>query len=73
VTGACGILIAIPLIGVTGVTAYGLLSISCRPSSWTLAAWFLIAATPVWVTLLAWSGLAVFSPSRLAATVETAR
>lgn len=73
VTGACGVLIAIPLIGVTGVTAYGLLSISCRPSSWTLTAWLLIAAIPVWVALLAWSGLAVFSASRLAATVETAR
>ena len=73
VTGACGVLIAIPLIEVTGVTAYGLLSFSCRPNSWTLVAWFLIAATPVWVALLAWSGLAVLAPSRLATTVETAR
>ncbi|MEO6091235.1 MAG: hypothetical protein ABIQ18_49855 [Umezawaea sp.] len=64
VTGACGVLIGIPLIGVSLVNANSLLSVSCHPASWTIAAWSLIALTPMWVALLAWSGLKVLAPSR---------
>lgn len=67
VTGAIGVLVSIPLIAVSLITAFALLSISCRPVSWTVAAWSLIALAPVWVALLAWSGLAVAFPSRAVA------
>lgn len=64
VTGACGVLIGIPLIGVSLVTAQALLSVSCHPTSWTVAAWSLIALAPVWGALLVWSGLKVLAPAR---------
>jgi hypothetical protein len=67
VTGAIGVLVSISLIGLSLVTASALLGISCRPVSWTVAAWSLIALAPVWVALLAWSGLAVVFPSWAAA------
>lgn len=67
VTGAIGVLVSIPLIALSLVTSAALLSISCRPVWWTVAAWSLIALAPAWVALLAWSGLAVVFPSRAAA------
>lgn len=72
VTGAVGVLVGIPLIALSLVTASALLSISCRPVSWTVGAWSLIALAPAWAALLAWSGLAVVFPSR-AAVVQPAR
>lgn len=66
VTGAIGVLVSIPLIALSLVTSAALLSISCRPVWWTVAAWSLIAFAPAWVALLAWSGLAVVFPSRAA-------
>jgi hypothetical protein len=62
VTGACGVLVTIPLIASSLVTAEGLLGISCRPNWWTAAAWALLALVPVWTALLVWSGLAVLAP-----------
>lgn len=67
VTGATGVLVSIPLISLSLVTAAALLSISCRPVLWTVAAWSLITLAPAWVALLAWSGLAVLFPARAAA------
>lgn len=64
VTGACGVLVTIPLIAVSLVTADGLLAISCRPGWWTAAAWPLLALVPGWTAVLAWSGLAVLAPQR---------
>jgi len=72
VTGACGVLVTIPLIGVSLVTAFALLAISCRPTWWTVAAWSLIALAPAWVVLLGWSGLAVVSPPWAVATARSA-
>jgi hypothetical protein len=65
ITGACGVLVTIPLIGVSVVTAGGLLGITCRPTWWTVAAWSLFALVPGWTAVLAWSGLAVLAPQRL--------
>jgi hypothetical protein len=64
VTGACGALVTIPLIGLSLVTAGGLLGISCRPGWWTAAAWALLTLIPASMALLAWSGLAVLAPHR---------
>jgi hypothetical protein len=66
ITGACGVLVTIPLIGLSLVTAGGLLGISCGPAWWTAAAWSLLALVPGWMAVLAWSGLAVLTPQRLA-------
>lgn len=65
VVGACGVMITVPLIGVSSVTAIGLLGISCRPSWWTVTGWVLAAAVPLWLTLLAWSASAIL-PARSA-------
>lgn len=62
VTGACGVLITIPLIGISLFTAAGLLSSPCRPLWWTAAAWGLFLLVPAWTVLLAWSSVAVLSP-----------
>jgi hypothetical protein len=64
VTGACGVLVTIPLIGVSLVTATALLNISCRPVAWTVTGWLLIALIPAWAVVLNWSAAAVLSPRR---------
>ncbi|SBT54862.1 hypothetical protein [Micromonospora narathiwatensis] len=66
VTGACGVLITIPLIGVSLFTATGLLSNPCRPAWWTAAAWGLLLLLPAWTVLLAWSAVAVLRPGQRA-------
>ncbi|HSR85467.1 MAG TPA: hypothetical protein VLM11_14935 [Streptosporangiaceae bacterium] len=66
IIGACGVLVAVPLIATSLVTAAGFLSIGCRPAWWTAAAWLLVALLPGWTTVLAWSGLAVLAPQRQA-------
>ncbi|MCW2881273.1 MAG: hypothetical protein JWQ95_5373 [Sphaerisporangium sp.] len=70
VTGACGVLVTIPLIGVSLVTAAGLLSITCRPVSWTVTGWLLIALIPAWLVLSGWSAAAIFSPRRRSPAVQ---
>ncbi|MEV6931932.1 hypothetical protein AB0M46_46615 [Dactylosporangium sp. NPDC051485] len=66
VTGACGVLVAIPLIGVSLFTAAGLLSNPCRPAWWTAAAWGLFLLVPAWTVLLGWSAVAVLRPGHRA-------
>jgi hypothetical protein len=66
ITGACGVLVTVPLIGVSLVTAEGFVAIACRPTWWTGAAWTLLALVPGWIAVLAWSGLAVLAPQRWA-------
>ncbi|MEU8260398.1 hypothetical protein AB0C02_07230 [Micromonospora sp. NPDC048999] len=62
VTGACGVLVTIPLIGVSLFTASGLLSNPCRPAWWTATAWVLFLLIPAWTALLGWSAVAVLNP-----------
>jgi hypothetical protein len=61
VIGACGVLVSVPLIAVSLVTAGAFLGIACRPGWWTAAAWLLLALVPVWTAILAWSGFAVLA------------
>ncbi|MEU3452840.1 hypothetical protein ABZ671_04450 [Micromonospora sp. NPDC006766] len=62
VTGACGVLVTIPLIGISLLTAAGLLASPCRPTWWTAAAWVLFLLIPAWTALLGWSAVAVLDP-----------
>ncbi|MEV0155968.1 hypothetical protein AB0H57_19805 [Micromonospora sp. NPDC050686] len=75
VTGAGGLLVTLPLIGVSLTTASALLANPCRPLWWTVAASLLLLLVPGWLALLAWSAVAVVTtdvrPSR--ATVTSAR
>jgi hypothetical protein len=66
VTGAFGVLVTIPLSGVSLVTASALLSISCAPLWWTIAAWLLVLLVPAWLALLGWSVAAILAPVRQA-------
>ncbi|MFC4145793.1 hypothetical protein ACFO0M_05965 [Micromonospora mangrovi] len=61
VTGAAGLLLTVPLIGVSLVTAAGLLASPCRPVWWTATAWLLILLVPGWLALLGWSGSALLT------------
>jgi hypothetical protein len=62
VTGAAGILIAIPLAGVSLTAAGGLLGNSCAPTSWTVAGWALLAVVPAALALVSWCVAAIFAP-----------
>lgn len=66
ITGACGILIALPLAGTCLVTAGALLSFSCRPAWWTPAGWALLALLPATAALMGWCAAALLAPARAA-------
>jgi hypothetical protein len=73
ITGACGILVAIPLAGTCLVTAGALLSFSCRPAWWTIAGWALLALLPATVALMGWCAAALLAPARAATGTLPAR
>ena len=62
VTGAVGVLIAIPLAGVSLTAANGLLGISCPPTWWTIMGWDLLALVPASLALVSWCAAAVLVP-----------
>jgi hypothetical protein len=63
VTGAAGILVALPLAGVSLTAAGGLLGISCAPTWWTVAGWGLLAPLPASLALVGWCVAAVLAPA----------
>lgn len=63
VTGAVGVLVAIPLAGVSLTAANGLLGMSCAPMWWTITGWFLLALAPTALAMVGWSAAAVFLPT----------
>jgi hypothetical protein len=69
ITGACGILVALPLAGTCLVSAGALLSFSCHPAWWTYAGWALLALLIPVVALMGWSTAALLTPSRAAAAL----
>jgi hypothetical protein len=73
ITGACGILVALPLAGVCLVSAGALLSISCHPAWWTYAGWALLALLIPVVALMGWSAAVLLAPARAAAAAPPAR
>jgi hypothetical protein len=67
VTGACGILVALPLAGICLVSAGALLSSSCRPAWFTGAGWALLALLIPAVALMGWCAAVLLAPARAAA------
>lgn len=67
ITGACGILVALPLAGVCLVSAGALLSLSCRPAWFTYAGWALLALLILAVALMGWCAAVLLAPARAAA------
>ena len=70
VIGACGVLVTLPLLVVSALTAVGLLSIIDHPDSWTVGAWSLIVLIPVWVGILLASLLAIVPPRTPSSTAR---
>jgi hypothetical protein len=64
ITGACGILVTLPLAGACLLAAVALLSVSCRPLWWTFAGWSLLALLPALAALMGWCVASVLSPAR---------
>ena len=73
ITGACGILVALPLAGVCLVSAGALLSVSCHPAWWTYAGWALLALLIPVVALMGWSAAVLLAPARAATAAPPAR
>jgi hypothetical protein len=73
ITGACGILVALPLAGVSLVSAGALLSISCHPAWWTYAGWALLAPLISAVALMGWCAAVLLAPARAATAAPPAR
>lgn len=64
ITGACGILVAVPLAGTCLVSAGALLSFSCHPAWWTYAGWALLALLIPTVALMGWCFEVLLAPAR---------
>ena len=62
-TGACGVLITVPLLGGSFVTASQLVLTPCRADSWKLIACVLLVLMAGWFVLLVWSVRAIVVPS----------
>jgi hypothetical protein len=62
VTGAVGVLIAIPLAGVSLTAAGSLLGISCAPRWWIITGWVLLALVPASLTMVSWCAAAILIP-----------
>jgi hypothetical protein len=73
ITGACGILVALPLAGACLVSAGALLSFSCHPAWWTYAGWALLALLIPAVALMGWCAAALLAPVRAVSPAPAAR
>ena len=61
-TAACGVLVTLPLVGVSFFAASALGGFGCRPVTWSVLAWLLAAPLPVWLVLLAVCAVQVLVP-----------
>jgi hypothetical protein len=73
ITGACGILVAVPLAGACLVSAGALLSFSCHPAWWTYAGWALLALLTPAVALMGWCAAVLLAPARAVTAALPAR
>jgi hypothetical protein len=64
ITSACGILVALPLAGCGLLTAAALLSLTCRPAWLTVAAWSILALVPATLALISWCAAVLLVPTR---------
>ncbi|WP_328326197.1 hypothetical protein OHA70_37480 [Kribbella sp. NBC_00382] len=63
ITGACGVLITVPLLGTTFVAIMTLTTMQCVPTSWQSIGWALLVPAAGGLALLVWSATAVLQPS----------
>ena len=73
ITGACGILVALPLAGTCLVSAGALLSFSCRPAWWTWAGWALLALLSATLALMGWCAVVLLARASAATGTLPAR
>ncbi|WP_405059210.1 hypothetical protein OG474_41695 [Kribbella sp. NBC_01505] len=66
-TGACGVVVAVPLAGISAVAGPTLLSMPCAPTAWTVGGGLLVLLIPCSLVLLAWSLVAILRPTRTSA------
>ncbi|MGZ4506369.1 MAG: hypothetical protein ACXVX0_03860 [Blastococcus sp.] len=71
-TAAAGLLIAVPLAGVSAVAGGALVGIPCRPGAWTLAAIALAALAAASLALAAWCAATLIAPGSLQAPAAAA-
>jgi hypothetical protein len=64
ITGASGVLVALPLAGVCLISAVAMLSLSCRPAWWAFTAWALLALLPALASLMGWCAVLLLTPAR---------
>ncbi len=62
VVAASGVLVAVPLVGVSLTAAGALFGISCRPVWWNVLAWSLLVLSAALVALLGWCAAALLPP-----------
>lgn len=55
IVAACGVLVAVPLLGVALTAGADLLRVSCQPPSWRVFGWALLGVAAAAVGLLGWS------------------
>lgn len=55
IVAACGVLVAVPLLGVALTAGADLLRVSCQPPSWQVFGWALLGVAAAAVGLLGWS------------------
>jgi hypothetical protein len=63
ITGACGVLITVPLLGTAFVTIVTLATMPCDSTSWEPIGWALLVPAAGGITLLVWSAIAVLQPA----------
>lgn len=73
ITGACGILVTLPLAGISAVSAGAMLSASCRPVWWTYAAWALVTLLIPTLALMGWCATVLLAPARSVTAARAAR
>ncbi|MHB8296926.1 MAG: hypothetical protein ACYDH5_20420 [Acidimicrobiales bacterium] len=59
VVAATGILVTIPLAGISLAASSAMLRIACRPQWWTVTGWALLALIPALVALMGWCAAAL--------------
>lgn len=71
VIGGAGVLVALPLAGVSALAAMGLLGFSVAPLGWRVGGWALVALAPAALALLVWSSATLLVPTGAARRQDT--
>jgi hypothetical protein len=64
IASACGILLGLPLAGVSLIASTALLRLSCAPVWLTVAAWVILALVPAAVVVIGWCAALLLTPAR---------